>query len=106
MHDALHQSGDVRGIPDLPSMVNKEHDSSSWDGTWSQLLVPRYDRDVIMPHFKCRDCHHEWDGTRSTCDWCFTPFAKKLETKTHFERFIDEHFQDVRSKATKRLQER
>lgn len=23
-----------------------------------------------MKHWKCDDCHHEWDGSRTECDWC------------------------------------
>lgn len=23
-----------------------------------------------MKHWKCRSCHHEWDGNDLKCDWC------------------------------------
>lgn len=32
-----------------------------------------------MTLWKCRDCHNEWEGNHSTCEWCFTPLAKKIE---------------------------
>ncbi len=24
-------------------------------------------------HWKCTNCHHEWDGSREVCDWCGGP---------------------------------
>lgn len=41
-----------------------------------------------MPIWKCRDCHHEWEGTRATCDWCFTPAATKLADKSELEQML------------------
>lgn len=45
-----------------------------------------------MPHFKCRGCHHEWDGCRNggVCDWCGRGNPRVLEEVTSLERCIRE----------------
>jgi hypothetical protein len=46
-----------------------------------------------MPHWKCTECHHEWDSTLQyfdLCEWCSHPGAI-LEEKTAFERWLEEY---------------
>jgi hypothetical protein len=43
-----------------------------------------------MPHWKCTECHHEWDSANrffDVCDWCGA-CGTTLEIETAFERFL------------------
>ena len=46
-----------------------------------------------MPHYKCTQCHHEWDaiprhpGLVELCDWCGAP-SFILENKTPLEKMV------------------
>ena len=43
-----------------------------------------------MPLWKCKKCHHEWEGstTDKQCDWCGVP-GGILEKETPLERMIN-----------------
>lgn len=45
-----------------------------------------------MPHFKCSECQHEWDGRaeQGICDWCGA-VGGVLEEQTPLEQFIRDH---------------
>ena len=43
-----------------------------------------------MPYLKCRKCHHEWEGAKtSKCDWCGYS-GRILEEKTPLEKMVEE----------------
>ena len=44
-----------------------------------------------MPLWKCDECHHEWEGSRPTCDWCKAN-GHILEKETPFEKMVKEYF--------------
>lgn len=52
-----------------------------------------------MPLWKCKSCHHEWEGKLPTCDWCKSE-GYILEEKTALERSF-EHADEI----LKRLRE-
>jgi len=41
-----------------------------------------------MPLFKCKGCHHEWEGNDPKCDWCGGD-SYVLEEKTSVEKLVD-----------------
>lgn len=44
-----------------------------------------------MPHWKCQECSHEWDGSvnECRCDWC-GDLGIVIEPKTPLERLDDD----------------
>ena len=41
--------------------------------------------DYLYNHWKCSECHHEWDGEENTCDWCGSK-GRLLEKTSKKER--------------------
>ena len=42
-----------------------------------------------MPYYKCRKCHHEWEGSHcQKCDWCGVDKPIILEEKTPLAKFV------------------
>lgn len=42
-----------------------------------------------MPYLKCKKCHHEWEGTKSSkCSWCAAG-GEILEEKTPLEKMVE-----------------
>ena len=54
-----------------------------------------------MPYFKCRSCHHEWEGSKkdTICDWCRTGNAAILENETPLEKMGRNLFTNKVNKA-------
>ena len=42
-----------------------------------------------MKYWGCTECHHEWEGTDSKCDWCGGK-GKVLEESTPFSRMVND----------------
>ena len=62
-----------------------------------------------MPHWKCKICHHEWDGFSKWCDWChkrgWDIKGEILEDKSPFEKFIKDLRKDLRKDLEDLLEE-
>ena len=41
-----------------------------------------------MPLWKCKACHHEWEGYRPKCNWCGAE-GYILEEKTPLEKALE-----------------
>jgi hypothetical protein len=43
-----------------------------------------------MPLWKCAECHHEYEGEASKCNWCGSEETPRLlEAKTSLERMLE-----------------
>ena len=49
-----------------------------------------------MPLWKCGECHHEYEGGASKCDWCGSEKTPKmLKAKTGLEQWIEKVLEEV-----------
>jgi len=42
-----------------------------------------------MPLLHCKSCHHEWEGSRTTCDWCDCE-GEIIQEKTSLEMMLSD----------------
>jgi|WetSurMetagenome_2_1015567.scaffolds.fasta_scaffold06458_14 hypothetical protein len=48
-----------------------------------------------MPLLHCKDCHHEWEGNKSSrCDWCGGK-SYILQEESSFEKFVKYDMQRI-----------